>query len=214
MGLRKSFTFHYNTFLCNYRIYRHTLVVFALRTLLTRDLISDNKSLMHGIAAGPTHDIGKICVPLSILKKSTHLTLNERDILENHTAAGFLLFSYYYQDENILGTKVARDHHERKNCSGYPRGIHFNDQLVEIIAVCDVYDALISLRPYRPISYDNRTAIEEITEMAKRNEIGWDIVKALIAHNRQNKPQSKDVKVSMEKRQVQFALPFWFSWLR
>ena len=176
------------------------LIVFALTTLLTKDLISDYKSLMHGIATGPTHDFGKICVPLNILKKSTPLTLNERDILETHTAAGFVLLSYYLQDENNPGAEVARDHHERKNGSGYPCGIHLKDRLVEIIAVCDVYDALISLRPYRPISYDNRTALEEITAMAERNEIGWDVVKSLIAHNRQNKPHYKEVKVSMEKR--------------
>ena len=180
--------------------YRHTLIVFALTTLLTKDLIFDHKSLMHGIATGPTHDLGKICVPLNILKKSTPLTLNEHDILENHAAAGFVLLSYYLQDENNPGAKVARDHHERKNGSGYPCGIQLNDRLVEIIAVCDVYDALISLRPYRPISYDNRTALEEITAMAERNEIGWDVVKALVAHNRQNKPHYKEVKVSMEKR--------------
>lgn len=180
--------------------YRHTLIVFVLTTLLTKDLISDYKSLMHGIATGPTHDLGKICVPLNILKKSVPLTLDERGILENHTAAGFVLLSYYLQDENNPGAEVARDHHERKNGSGYPRGIQLNDRLVEIIAVCDVYDALISLRPYRPISYDNRTALEEITKMAERNEIGWDVVKALIAHNRQNKPHYKEVKVSMEKR--------------
>jgi len=67
-------------------------------------------------------------------------------------------------------------------------------------AVSDVYDALISLRPYRPVSYDNRTALEEITGMAERNEIGWDVVKALIAHNRKDKPHYSEVAISTEKR--------------
>ena len=142
----------------------------------------------------------KTIVPLNILKKSTPLTLNERDILENHAAAGFLLLSYYYQDVNNPGAKVARDHHERRDGSGYPCGTRLNDPMVEIVAVSDVYDALISQRPYRAVSYDNRTALEEITGMAEKNEIGWEVVKALIGHNRKDKPHYSEVTVSVEKR--------------
>lgn len=72
--------------------------------------------------------------------------------------------------------------------------------MVEIVAVCDIYDALVSSRPYRPISYDNRTALEEITGMAERNEISWEVVKALVAHNRKAKPHSSDCSISTEKR--------------
>jgi len=72
--------------------------------------------------------------------------------------------------------------------------------MVEIIAVCDVYDALIMPRPYRSGAYDNRTALEEITEMAKQNKIGWDAVKALIARNRKSNPHCTEITVSAEKR--------------
>jgi HD-GYP domain-containing protein (c-di-GMP phosphodiesterase class II) len=47
--------------------------------------------------------------------------------------------------------------------------------MVEIIVACDVYDALVSPRPYRPVSYDNRTALEEIINMAEKNQIGWEV---------------------------------------
>ena len=180
--------------------YRHTLNVFALTTLLTKDFISDYENLIHGIAAGPTHDMGKICVPLDILKKSDPLTLTERGNLEHHAAAGFVLFTYYLQDSQNIGAIVARDHHERKDGSGYPCGTILDDYMVEIVAVSDVYDALISQRPYRPVSYDNRTALEEITGMAEKNQIGWAVVKALIAHNRKDKPHYSEVKISAEKR--------------
>ncbi len=95
---------------------------------------------------------------------------------------------------------MARDHHERKDGSGYPYGTLLSDKPGEIVDVSDIYDALISSRVYRPISYDNRTALEEITKMAEQHKIGWQVVTALIAHNRKDKPQPGDVVVSLEKR--------------
>ena len=96
--------------------------------------------------------------------------------------------------------KVALRHHERRDGSGYPLGIRLSDRLVELMAACDVYDALISPRPYRRISFDNRTALEEVTAMGERGQIGWDIVRALVAHNRKDKPRVQQCAVSVEKR--------------
>jgi HD-GYP domain-containing protein (c-di-GMP phosphodiesterase class II) len=110
------------------------------------------------------------------------------------------LLSYYFRDTQILGARVARDHHERRDGSGYPQGLMLEDKMIEIISVCDIYDALISPRPYRPISYDNRTALEELTLMAEHEKIGWDVVKALVALNRKIKPHYGDLEISTEKR--------------
>ncbi len=180
--------------------YRHILMVFALSTLLASDLVHDYKELVREAATGPTHDIGKICIPLNILTKSVPLTKAEMDILMHHSAAGYVLLSYYLRDPEGLTAKVARDHHERKNGVGYPRGIELSDRMIEIVSVSDIYDALISARPYRPTAYDNRTACEEITTMAEKNEVSWDIVKALVAHNRKNKPHYSECDISIEKR--------------
>ena len=180
--------------------YTHVLMVFALSTLLAKDLIPDYQECIRLSATGPTHDIGKICVPLHILEKTTPLTKTERGFIELHAAAGYVLLSYYYKNTQHLACKVAFDHHERRDSSGYPRGIPLKDPLVEIIAVSDIYDALIMPRPYRSSAYDNRTALEEITEMAKRNKIGWDVVKVLIAHNRKSHPPYKEMTISAEKR--------------
>ena len=180
--------------------YAHILMVFALSTLLAKDLIPDYQECIQLSATGPTHDIGKICVPLHILKKTTPLTKAERSFLEHHAAASYVLLSYYYKDIQHLACKVALDHHERKDGSGYPRGIPLKDPLVEIIAVSDIYDALIKPRPYRPTAYDNRAALEEITKMAEQNKIGWDVVKALIAHNRKSKLSYSQITISAEKR--------------
>ena len=180
--------------------YAHVLMVFALSTLLAKDLVPNYQERIRLSATGPTHDIGKICVPLHILKKTTPLTKAERSIIHHHATAGYVLLSYYLKDIRHLAGKVALDHHERKDASGYPRGILLGDSMVEITAVSDIYDALIIPRPYRSSPYDNRTALEEITEMAKENKIGWDVVKALIAHNRKTKPHYGEIIISAERR--------------
>ncbi|MFH1626173.1 MAG: HD domain-containing phosphohydrolase, partial [Pseudomonadota bacterium] len=180
--------------------YAHILMVFVLSTLLAKDLIADYQECIQLSATGPTHDIGKICVPLNILKKTTPLTKSERGFIEHHAGAGYVLLSYYYKDIQHLACEVALSHHERGDSSGYPRGILLNDPMVEIIAVSDIYDALIKPRPYRSGPYDNRTALEEITAMAEQNKIRWDVVKALIAHNRKSKPHYREITISAEKR--------------
>lgn len=180
--------------------YRHFLIVFVLSTLLAKDLISDYKDLLNLTATGPTHDIGKIYVPLYILKKTTPLNRSEKSILDDHTTAGYVLLSYYLRDAQALASKVARDHHERKDGSGYPRSISLRDLMVEIIAVSDVYDALISPRPYRQTSFDNRTALEEISGMAEKDKFGYDVIKVLLAHNRKSKPHYSEISISTKKR--------------
>jgi HD-GYP domain-containing protein (c-di-GMP phosphodiesterase class II) len=180
--------------------YRHILVVFALSTLLSINLISDYHIRIRESAAGPTHDFGKICIPIKVLRKTSPLTYDERKILRHHTTAGYILLSYYLQGIGHLAVRVAKDHHERNNGSGYPRGIHLNDRAVEIVAVCDIYDALSASRPYRPLSYDNRSALEEITLMAERGEVSWEVVQALVAQNRKGKPHFSECSVSLEKR--------------
>ncbi len=180
--------------------YRHILVVLILSTLLAKDLISDYQDQVREVAIGPTHDIGKACIPTDILKKTDPLTRTELNTLEHHSAAGYVLLSYYLRDAKNLSGIVARDHHERRDGSGYPRGIQLEDTLVEIISVSDIFDALISPRPYRPVAYDNRTAFEEITGMAERKEIGWDMVKALVSHVRRDKTHYSECEVSIEKR--------------
>jgi HD-GYP domain-containing protein (c-di-GMP phosphodiesterase class II) len=110
------------------------------------------------------------------------------------------LLSYYFQHPDDSFALVARDHHERKEGSGYPRGIKLNDKLVEVVAVCDVYDALISNRPYRSAAFNNRTAIEVITEMGKEIKLNIDVIKSLVSINRKEKSHFFGCKVSNEKR--------------
>lgn len=180
--------------------YSHILKVFCLSAILAKDLISDHKEYFKIITAAPVHDFGKVSIPLEILRRSTPLTRSEWGIIEHHTTAGYVLLCHYLKDSSHLKCKISRDHHERVNGTGYPRGIRLRDQMTEIVAASDVFDALVSPRPYRPISYDKRTALEELTLMAKKKELSWDIVKALIAFNRSNTPHYSTVAISLKQR--------------
>ena len=190
----------YHFRVADFYTYRHTLLVFALSILIARELIDDRDSLIQEVLAGPTHDIGKLCVPLEILTKVSPLTEAEVDHLRHHVLAGYVLLSYYFRDPAILAAKVARDHHERKDGSGYPLGIAINNLMIDIIMVSDVYDALISPRPYRPVSYDNRTALEEITRQADAGMISETVARVLVALNRSAQPHYSQCVLSTECR--------------
>lgn len=182
--------------------YRHMILVFALSILLSSELNRDNRKLQQGAAASPSHDFGKICVPLEVLKKTKPLTLEERKLLEHHALAGYVLLKYYLAggDNDDMAARVARDHHERNNGSGYPQGIRLDDPSLEIVVVSDLYDALTSPRPYRLSPYKNRTALEEICDMADRGELNWEVVKALVSCNRRENTDQSSCLISKEKR--------------
>jgi HD-GYP domain-containing protein (c-di-GMP phosphodiesterase class II) len=95
------------------------------------------------------HDVGKVAVPTAILDKPGRLEPAEMEIMRGHPEAGAsLLVSDYISP---LTRAVVRDHHERWDGSGYPRGVRETgaDQLARICAVADVYDAVTSERSYK-----------------------------------------------------------------
>lgn len=187
----------------DFHTYRHMLVISALSTLILREIDPDalEKQLeADSSPLGPSHDIGKLGVPIEILLKKSPLTHSEHDILKNHALAGYILLSYYMKDPYNLASLTARDHHERRDGTGYPAGIRQQNLSVEVTTVCDIYDALVAQRPYRPVSFDNRTALEELTIMAENGSIGWEALKVLVSYNRQEKPDPVRLKISNVRR--------------
>lgn len=184
----------------DFHTYRHILTVFALSTLIGDDLFPGEVNRSGRVMAGPTHDFGKVCIPLSILKKSSPLTRLERNVLNHHPLAGQVLLAYYLGDHRHPAVTVSRDHHERRDGSGYPRGITDLEPIVELVAACDIYDALMAPRPYRPLAYDNRSALEELTTLAEEGKLGWECVTALVARNRRGRPSAAEVVVSRDRR--------------
>jgi putative nucleotidyltransferase with HDIG domain len=100
--------------------------------------------------AGVIHDIGKISVPAEILAKPGKLSQKEFELIKDHPQTGYEVLKDVEFPWPIA--QIIRQHHERLDGSGYPRGLTGEEVLLEarIIAVADVIEAIASHRPYRP----------------------------------------------------------------
>ena len=119
------------------------------------------------VTASSLHDIGKIGIAESILNKPGRLTDEEFEIMKTHTLIGASILEKmeHYQDEPLV--QIARDicrwHHERYDGRGYPDGLK-GDQIpisVQVVALADVYDALVSERVYKK-AYSHEQALRMI----------------------------------------------------
>ncbi|MDX9844418.1 MAG: MASE3 domain-containing protein [Aquabacterium sp.] len=99
---------------------------------------------------GLVHDIGKIAVPSEILTKPTRLTQLEMELMKGHAQAGYEILKDVPFRTPVA--EIIRQHHERLDGSGYPRGLQGDEILPEarVLAVADVLESMSSHRPYRP----------------------------------------------------------------
>ena len=99
--------------------------------------------------AGKLHDIGKVAVPDSILRKRGKLTEAEWETMRRHPSIGANVVSHVGSLARLA--PIIRSHHERFDGAGYPEGLRGHEIPLEarIVAVVDAYDAMISDRPYR-----------------------------------------------------------------
>lgn len=117
--------------------------------------------------AAPMHDIGKIGIPDHILLKPGRLTEEEKRIMQTHTTIGFEILKNSQSRYIQKGALIALNHHERYDGSGYPAGLKGLEIPIEarIVAVCDVYDALCSVRPYKA-AWSSEAAVQYLTEQS------------------------------------------------
>lgn len=101
--------------------------------------------------ASPMHDIGKVAIPDSVLKKPGKLTDEEFAIMQSHTILGYNLLKNSQRPIIKAAATVAHEHHEKWNGRGYPRGLKGEEIHIfgRITAVADVFDALGSDRVYK-----------------------------------------------------------------
>jgi len=129
--------------------------------------------------AGLLHDIGKIGIRKSVLKKQGELSDDEYSHMASHSTLGEGILRSVIDDGEIL--TMVRHHHERYDGKGYPDGM-VGQQIpvgARILAVTDMYDAMTSDRPYRK-AVDPRIALDEIKRQS-RIQLDPGIVEAFLA---------------------------------
>ncbi len=144
--------------------YMHSVAVCALMIALSKQLNLNEEQTRSAGIAGLLHDLGKALMPMEVLNKPGKLTDEEFAIIKKHPEEGYkLLLASTGADEIALD--VVLHHHEKTDGSGYPK--HFKDSEISLFAkmgaVCDVYDAITSNRPYKS-GWDPAESLRKMAE--------------------------------------------------
>jgi HD-GYP domain-containing protein (c-di-GMP phosphodiesterase class II) len=147
--------------------YMHSVAVCAMMVALSKQLKLDEAQTRLAGLAGLMHDLGKAMIPMEILNKPGKLSQAEFEIIKQHPREGHrLLLTGSDVDPVVLD--VCLHHHEKTDGSGYPDKL--NDAQISLFAkmgaVCDVYDAITSNRPYKP-GWDPAESLRRMAEWAK-----------------------------------------------
>ncbi len=158
----------------------HVERVSNLAVNLGKKMGLDKKELDALRLGGALHDIGKISVSRTILNKPGPLDADEWDIMKKHTELGYKICMPL---KNNLGMalEVIRYHHEKLDGSGYPDGLVGSEipPVAQVMAVVDIYDALITDRPYRK-GMDKEKVISILRDEGEQGKLDLQIIEYLI----------------------------------
>ena len=147
--------------------YMHSVAVCALMIALARQLGLDEEQTRQAGLAGLLHDLGKAWVPNAILNKPGKLTDEEFAEIKKHPSHGHAAL---LQGSGVpeMALDVCLHHHEKTDGSGYPKGLKANEisLFAKMGAVCDVYDAITSNRPYKA-GWDPAESLRKMAEWSK-----------------------------------------------
>ncbi|MGP1682259.1 MAG: HD-GYP domain-containing protein, partial [Giesbergeria sp.] len=144
--------------------YMHSVAVCALMVALARQLSLSEEHTRSAGLAGLLHDLGKAAIPMDVLNKPGKLTDEEFDIVRQHPVAGYEML----KEAGQVGPAVldaCRHHHEKMDGTGYPDRLPAEkiSLIARMAAVCDVYDAVTSDRPYKR-GWDPSESLRRMTE--------------------------------------------------
>jgi putative nucleotidyltransferase with HDIG domain len=128
----------------------HQKRVAAISTAIAKKMGLDDDAIQALYMAAMVHDIGKVAVPSEILTKPSQLTNLEMQMVQGHVESGYQILKDIPFPWPIA--EVVRQHHERLDGSGYPRGLQGEEINLQarILAVADTIEAMATHRPYRP----------------------------------------------------------------
>lgn len=146
--------------------YMHSVAVCAMMVALAKQLGFDEAQTRSAGLAGLLHDLGKAVMPMAVLNKPGKLTEAEFAIMKSHSAEGHKLLQGGV-NVDPMALDVCLHHHEKTDGSGYPKGLKGEEisLFAKMGAVCDVYDAVTSDRPYRS-GWDPAEALHKMAEWA------------------------------------------------
>lgn len=146
--------------------YMHSVAVCAMMVALAKQLGFDESQTRLAGLAGLMHDLGKAIMPMDVLNKPGKLTDAEFNVIKTHPMEGHkMLKGGMNVDPMVLD--VCLHHHEKTDGSGYPKGLK-GDEIslyAKMGAVCDVYDAITSNRPYK-LGWDPAESLRKMAEWA------------------------------------------------
>lgn len=146
--------------------YMHSVAVCAMMVGLAKQLGLDEAQTRSAGMAGLMHDLGKALMPMEVLNKPGKLSPAEFNVIKTHPSEGHrLLLTGDKVDPLILD--VCLHHHEKTDGSGYPKGLKADEisLFAKMGAVCDVYDAITSNRPYKA-GWDPAESLRKMAEWA------------------------------------------------
>lgn len=180
--------------------YRHFLLIAALAMHMAGCLKGLGYKSREAFVYGLLHDLGKTRLSSRILNKKVRLTSAEYKVLRSYPVYSLLLLKYYLGKNGTEACRVAYEHHETLDGKGYPLGIRKISKYTALVAILDIFDALVSDRPYRMRSFTVRGALDKLIMGMHAGKYARLPVRLLVSFFRAGNPNFRTLRLSKTPR--------------